>query len=244
MQLRIGKKIFAPSLLATILTLLLLPAFISLGCWQLRRADEKRELMTRAAAGQTHLVTLSATDANQLPRYQHVSAQGTFDSVHQILLDNMPSSLGQPGYRVWTPLKLNDGSIALIDRGWIARQLTLSQQALSALQVDEQPRTVTGLIDELPRPGIRAGNAGIGQHWPQVLNYPRIDELKSLYGSVLQPRIVLMDADDADGFERQWQIKQGFTPERHIAYAVQWFGFAITLVVIYIAVNLKQKSQA
>ena len=51
-----------------------------------------------------------------------------------------------------------------------------------------------------------------------------------------------MDVDNADGFERRWQIKQGFGPERHIAYAVQWFGFAITLCIIYIVVNLKRET--
>jgi len=247
MQLRIGKKVFAPALLPTALTLLLLPTFISLGCWQLRRADEKRALMAQAAAGQSQTALLSAVNVDQLLRYQHVLVEGVFDAQHQVLLDNMPSSHGQPGYRVWTPLKLSDQLTVLIDRGWIAKDLIGrdSKQAMpaaAALQVDAQTKHISGIIDELPRPGIRAGNAGIGEHWPQVLNFPKIDELRTLYGSSLQSRIVLMDADSAGGFERQWQIKQGFSPERHVAYAVQWFGFALALIVIYIAVNLKHKS--
>jgi surfeit locus 1 family protein len=244
MQLRIGQKVFAPALLPTVLTLLLLPTFISLGCWQLRRADEKRALMAQAAAGQSQTIVLSAGNADQVPRYQHVQVRGVFDTQHQVLLDNMPSSQGQPGYRVWTPLKLSDASVVLVDRGWIANWMSgaASKKSYPSIEVGDQPRTITGLVDELPQPGIRAGNAGMTEHWPQVLNFPKIDELRSLYGASLQTRIVLMDADNSDGFERHWQIKQGFTPERHIGYAVQWFGFALTLIVIYIAVNLKQKS--
>jgi surfeit locus 1 family protein len=248
MRLQIGNKVFAPSLLATVLTLLLLPAFISLGCWQLRRADAKRALMIQAAAGQSQVISLNAANADQLTRYQHVSVQGVFDGEQQVLLDNMPSSHGQPGYRVWVPLKLHDGSIVLIDRGWFANDLISrddkkSSPAFAALKIDNQPRTVTGIIDELPRPGIRAGNAGIGTRWPQLLNYPNIDELRRLYGNSLQTRIVLMDADNPDGFERLWHINHGLEPERHIAYAIQWFGFALTLLIIYIVVNLKRKSQ-
>ncbi len=226
------------------LTLLLLALFIYLGCWQLRRADEKRSLMSQAAAGQARIATLTMTNAEQLARYQHIRVRGTFDGEHQTLLDNMPSSVGRPGYRVWTPLKLEDGSIVLIDRGWIAKDMSHASNKVadSLLAVGSQDRTVTGIVDDLPRPGIRAGQAGIGSNWPQILNYPKLDELRTLYGATLQSRIVLMDADNADGFERRWQIKQGFGPERHIAYAVQWFGFAITLCIIYIVVNLKRET--
>jgi cytochrome oxidase assembly protein ShyY1 len=33
------------------------------------------------------------------------------------------------------------------------------------------------------------------------------------------------------------------TPERHIAYALQWFAFAVTLVVIYVIVR-RRRTQA
>lgn len=244
MKLQIGSRVFAPSLVPALLTLILLPTFIRLGIWQLHRADEKRALMLEAAQGQANVVPLTADNADQLRRYQHVQARGAFDNSHQILLDNMPSSKGQPGYRVWTPLKLSDGSTVLIDRGWMPdlRADVAAGKSLPSLQVGEQPRTVSGIIDQLPRPGIRAGNAGIGTSWPQVLNYPRIEELRTLYGKSLQSRILLMDKGNADGFERLWKINIGFTPQRHIAYAVQWFGFAVALVVIFVVVNLKPKS--
>jgi len=243
MQLRLGQKVFSPSLWATLLVAALLPVFISLGSWQLRRAELKRALMTQAAAGQGSLMALNAANADQLSRYQHVHVQGTFSSQRQILLDNMPSAQGQPGYRVWTPLKLPDESIVLVDRGWIAYgKNEVDRRPGESLQVDEQVRDVTGIIDELPRPGVRAGNAGIGSAWPQVLNFPDLSDLQRLYGMKLQHRLVLMDADNKDGFERRWHITQGFAPERHIAYAVQWFGFAVTLLIIYFVVNLKRVS--
>lgn len=242
MRLQIGRRVFAPSLVPTLLTLILLPTFINLGFWQLHRAQEKRVLMAQAVQGRSKTITLDGNNADSLSRYQHVAVQGTFDNDHQALLDNMHSAQGQPGYRVWTPLKLQDGSIVLIDRGWIAEgKHDVPGQLLPQLRVDAQPRTVTGIMDELPRPGVRAGNAGIGTAWPQLLNYPRINELRTLYGHSLQSRIVLMDANNADGFERIWPINIGFTPQRHIAYAVQWFAFAVTLIVIFIGTNLKSQ---
>ena len=222
-----------------VLTLAAVLGMSRLGMWQLHRADEKRELMEQAQQGRRQTQTLSAADMPRLRRYQHVSLQCRYDAAHQVLLDNMPSSQGQPGYRVLTPCRLNDAAVVLVDRGWLPWGADRSR--VPDLSVGEDNRQLTGMIDELPRPGIRAGNAGIQSGvWPQVLNYPTAQELQQLYGPRLQPRIVLLDAAVPDGFERIRQIDVGFSPERHVAYAVQWFGMAVTAFIIFVVVNLKR----
>lgn len=226
------------------LTILLLGLFVRLGFWQLDRAEQKRVLMQQAVQGRMNTMTYDVALAAQWPRYQQVSISGQYDSTHQILLDNMPSHQGQPGYRVLTPLHVNGGHIVLVDRGWIP--WGAKREPLTSLLVNEAPRTVVGLLDELPAPGHRAGEAGIKpannpDSWPQTLNFPRHEELQPLYSQVLATRIVLLDAAQPDGYERQWQVlNEGFTPERHVAYAVQWFGFAVTLLIIFVVVNLKR----
>lgn len=222
-----------------LLTLLVTPTLCSLGFWQLRRAHEKLELMAQAEQGRAQVVPLTADNAATLNRYQRVSVSGHYDSAHQVLLDNMPSSRGEPGYRVLTPLLLVDQSIVLVDRGWIAMGHNRAQRP--AIEVATQPRQLEGTLDELPRPGVRAGEAGIQSNaWPQLLNYPNYQDLQQLYGRALQARIVLLDPNAGDGFERIWQIDVGFGPERHVAYAVQWFGMALTVVIIFVAVNLRR----
>jgi surfeit locus 1 family protein len=239
LKFRVGSRVFTPSWLAVGLTLLCVSGLSSLGFWQLRRADEKRELMTQAEQGRQHTLRLTAATAPGLRRYQHVIVAGSFDAAHQLLLDNMPSSQGAPGYRVLTPLQLADQSVLLVDRGWVT--MGENRQQRPAIDVTTQPRELTGMIDELPRPGVRAGNAGIqATVWPQLLNYPTWQELQQLYGPRLQSRMVLLDVTAADGFERRWQIDLGFTPERHIGYAVQWFGMAFTLLIIFFIVNLQR----
>lgn len=241
MKLQFGSRMFAPSWFGVLLTLTVVSVMISLGFWQLCRADEKRELMVQAEQGRTHVASLLAASADRLARYQRISAGGRYDSARQVLLDNMPSSRGEPGYRVLTPMLLSDQSLILVDRGWVPIGKDRSQRP--QIDVDTQPRQVTGMLDDLPRPGVRAGGAGIQPGvWPQVLNYPTLDEVQQLYGPTLRARIVLLDADAGDGFERLWQINLGFGPERHVAYAVQWFGMALTVLIIFVVVNL-QRSQ-
>lgn len=239
MKLQFGSRRFAPSWFGGLLTLAVLPGLIGLGLWQLRRADEKRELMTQAAQGRQQTLLFSAANAHRLSRYQRVSLAGRYDSAHQVLLDNMPSAHGQPGYRVLTPFRLDDGASVLVDRGWLPLGVDRGQRP--NLDVGSATRQLTGMIDELPRPGVRAGNVGIHTGvWPQLLNYPTAQELRQLYGPALQTRIVLLDAAAADGFERIWQADVGFRPERHVGYAVQWFGMAVAVMIIFIVVNLKR----
>ena len=51
--------------------------------------------------------------------------------------------------------------------------------------------------------------------------------------------LVLLDAAEPDGYVRNW-APPGFPPMRHIGYAVQWFGLALTLAVIYVVTNFRR----
>jgi len=158
MSLSIGSRRFAPKAWASVLTALLVAAFVSLGWWQVGRAHEKRAMMDSFERGAATSVVLDGAVIDELPRYQHVSAAGQYEPARQILLDNMPSSTGQPGYRVLTPLRREAaGRILLVDRGWVP--LGATRQHTPAVAVEPGPRTVTGRLDGLPVPGLRVGNA-------------------------------------------------------------------------------------
>jgi len=75
-SIKVGSRIFAPGLFTTLLTVVLIAMLISLGRWQLRRADEKRVLFDSFAKGAdaTRLIDLGTP---RLPRYQHIEAGGT-----------------------------------------------------------------------------------------------------------------------------------------------------------------------
>ena len=226
-------------LAGALLTLIGVLIFCRLGVWQLHRAAEKRALIDLYARGETALIHANSVDA--LTRYQRVELQGRFDSSHQVLLDNMPSATtGQPGYRVLTPLNTGKEWI-LIDRGWVP--LGGSRSELPQIAVNEHVRTVRGRLDDLPVPGIRLGDQRVDakQPWPRILNFPTYSMLESMLPGPLAQRIVLLDPESADGFERIWQVSLRVSPERHIAYAVQWFAFALAAVIIFIVLSLRRR---
>jgi surfeit locus 1 family protein len=240
LTIRFANRLFKPSLLGTVLLVVGLVAFVNLGLWQLRRADEKQVLLDAVAQGQTQVVELTGAGSAALPRYQRVSAHGRFESDRQFLLDNMPSAHGRAGYRVLTPFVLEDGHRVLVDRGWLP--LGAVRGELPDLTVAETPRAITGTLDELPRPGLRLQGAASesGGTWPQVVNFPEHATLEAALGTKLLEPILLLDADLPDGFEREWQTRIHFTPERHVGYAVQWFTFAFVAIVIYLLLNFKK----
>ena len=214
---------------------------MTLGFWQLGRADEKRALMARYEAGAATTVELDAANAATLPRYQQIRVRGHYDSQRQILLDNMPSERGRPGYRVVTPLELRSGGWILVDRGWVAPGATRS--ALPEVRVGEDDRTITGRLDEVPRAGLTLEQAPVDTSapWPRVMNYPSHDAIGQALNVRLLSGLVLLDPQQADGYERSNTVRLPSGPERHIAYAAQWFAFAVAAIVIYMIVSLRRK---
>jgi surfeit locus 1 family protein len=73
-----------------------------------------------------------------------------------------------------------------------------------------------------------------------VVQQPEFGLLERLLGYPLQPVILLLDGADPHGFRRDWQPVYGVTPDKHRAYAAQWFTMALVLVLIYIGVNTRR----
>lgn len=240
MAIRVGNRRFAPTLLGTLAALAGILLFTRLGLWQLDRADEKRALQELLATGQETTIDLTSDRIDDLARYQRVRIRGRYDPEHQILLDNMPSSRGQPGYRVLTPLELSDGAWILVDRGWVPWGAT--RLPLPDVTVDDGARVVTGQLDELPRPGMRLNDTVEAEgSWPRVLNFPRREDIERVLQREVHGRIVLLDPAEPDGYDRNRNLGSLFSTERHIGYATQWFAMAAAVLLIYLFLSSKKE---
>jgi surfeit locus 1 family protein len=230
-----------PALLGAVLVLAAVSLFGRLGWWQLERAEQKRALAEQFEAGQRSTVEATAQSIGELPRYQRVRVQGHYDSAHQVLLDNMPSPQGRPGYRVLTPFELASGGWLLVDRGWTP--LRASRATLPDIAVGEQERSIAGRLDRMPAPGLRLGEPPAAKgEWPRVLHYPRLDELQEALERPLAPQIMVLDGAEPDGFERSANVRLGMEPRGHLGYAFQWFAFAALAVILYLVLVLRRKA--
>lgn len=232
-----GRSRFAPRLWPTLAAAAAIILFAGLGEWQLGRAVSSRALADDFTRGG------SAINWRQLPadapRYQRVTASGHYDPEHQFLLDNM-SQAGVAGVEVLTPLLLDSGGTVIVNRGW--QPFGATRDELPEVAVEGGPRTITGRIDELPRPGVRL-TAMPETGWPRLVQFPQIDELATALGRELYPRVILLDSPDADGYARNWVVR-GLDPDRHLGYAVQWFAFAALAGAIWFALSLRKSGDA
>jgi surfeit locus 1 family protein len=243
-RIAIGRRVFAPSWLMTSLTVALLVLFIGLGRWQWGRGDYKLELREQFVAGEGPALALDDRPTSALPRFARVTVDGRWDGERQFLLDNRTRD-GRAGYEVLTPLQLQDGRWLLVNRGWLPfggfreqlPDVSLSGTALAAPAV-----AVSGRIDELPSAGLETGRAPPPQSgtWPRVTSYPKAAELAAaLELPAIEPRVLLLDAAAAEGYRRDWQ-PPGMVPEKHWSYAIQWWSFAVVLLLLYATLNTKK----
>jgi surfeit locus 1 family protein len=166
----------------------------------------------------------------QWQRGEHRQAE--WDAAHQFLIDNQ-SHGGLPGYAVLTPLRLGDGRVLIVNRGWVP--FTGSRARLPPIALDASgPVTLTGRLDNLPVAGLALGHAAPAADgsWPKVTGFPTLADLATALHQKLQPWTVLLDPGSAGGYVRDWQ-PPGLSPLRHWSYAIQWWGFAVTLLIIW-----------
>lgn len=56
----------------------------------------------------------------------------------------------------------------------------------------------------------------------------------------LLPFVLRLSPASDHGYERDWRVRTGLTPERHLGYAVQWFALAVALVGLCVWVAVKR----
>ncbi len=215
----------------------MLGILMSLGFWQLDRAEQKQTLLGEFRSGgeQAPFQLDESVDSFEGLQYQFATAAGAYDAERQFLHDNRTHN-GVAGYDVLTPLRLVDTELAvLVNRGWIP--LGLSRDQLPDLAVSNVEREVLGRIKRSSSQGFRLGEEELRQGWPYRIQHIDIDHLSDELGYSLLPVILLLGTEQADGFVREWHPLT-FGPERNVGYAVQWFGLALALVIIYLAVNI------
>ncbi len=248
MRLRVGNRRFEPGLWPTLAVLALLPAFLWLGNWQLERAAFKRErLAAYEAASPSDVLPMAQAvreqyDAASGVGVRHVSARGTYEGTRHVLLEQM-SHGGKAGFYVLTPMRLSAApdTLLMVNRGWIERDYADSTLPELAPLTGET-RELTGVLRGLPVPGLRVASPlpdASDLTFPLSMLYPRVGDLEQVLGSRVYDGMVLLDPSAEDGFLRQWQPRID-GPQKHMGYAVQWFSFAGTLLVLYLVLNFKR----
>lgn len=218
--------------LGALVLAVLIPAFISLGLWQWHKAEAKTSLQAELdARSHDAAVVMPGTpvDGESL-RYRRVILRGHFDAGHQILLDNQLSQ-EQAGYHVITPLRIEGSDLhVLVDRGWLPAPADHRLQPPA--EVPAEPVELSG-IAVLPPSRFFNLAAQPSSGWSPVWQNLDLQRFRQSVPYPLQPVIVQLDANSPHGFTRQWP-RPDERADRHLSYALQWFGFAIASIGIWL----------
>ena len=241
--LRLGGRVFVPSAGFTVVALVLCALCVRLGAWQWHKGMQREQEWTRFARGADQVIALGARAVSDVPLFQRVSVTGRLESARQFLLDNR-TYRGRAGYEVLTPLARAGAAVLLVDRGWVPFSGSRARLPDIAFEA-AAPVTLSGRLAELPSPGLASGRAGPEAHapWPKVTSYPRAAELGAALGAPLAARILLLDPQAPFGYVRDWQ-PPGLAPLRHLAYAIQWWSFAVLALVVWAIMSTRRNHAA
>lgn len=202
-----------------LLALAIAAACIRLGVWQLHRLGERRARNVEiAAAREQPPVVLGGTPvAIDSVAQRRVRAAGRFDYDHEFVWRGR-SFQDVPGVDIITPLRLADGSAVYVDRGWVPSPDAVHID-LRAFR-EEDSVVVSGLGYAAPR-----GRGDVDPRGnPEALPYP----VRPFLLQQLPPPEVVEPTPGA--YLRRWSpppLDNG----PHLSYALQWFSFALIILV-------------
>ena len=231
--MKIGKIIFAPRLMPTLLTLVMLPILLWLGTWQVERLYWKRALMATISE-RVHDAPLNIPLAADIDAdYRPAKATGTFRHDLSLFVFGSDITSGKGGYHVFTPLQLVDGQYLLVDRGWIAYDQKPNEFEQPAGSVE-----VHGILRTPHAPSwIQPHNNPAKGEWynADLVAMAEADKLPAFLPYVLE----------AEGQKEKVPIGSQTRltlPNDHFSYAVTWYSFALILLVIYGLSSLRKSS--
>jgi surfeit locus 1 family protein len=230
--------------------LLVSAGFVSLGRWQLDRAEVNRHIeQTFVAADALEVLDLPLSSISvENHRYRHMRLTGHYEPTIQILLDNMTRD-GRAGYEVLTPFVIDEasrdesaGQRLLVNRGWVPAPWDRAE--LPNVSIEPRLATIEGRIDRLPRAGLDLNAPAPSEGQPVVvLSFPGYDDIEAALGRPVYAFQLLLSDDQPQGFSRSWAPETD-RDDRNVAYAVQWLALAALAlsIAIGIAINGYRKA--
>tara|TARA_Y100001970_G_scaffold293181_2_gene438361 strand:+ start:4137 stop:4817 length:681 start_codon:yes stop_codon:yes gene_type:complete len=222
----------------TLCALPVLTLLVGLGFWQLDRLEWKEALIyERAYRGAMPIIPIAdlPNDEWQEFEYRRLALQGRYLHDREMLIWNKVRH-GQNGFDLITPFLLESGSSVLINRGWVppswSEGVIFRSRPVGSIKL-------TGVMRRSGRPTkwVPDNNAK-GDEWFFV----DVTEMAKSAGLTdTKPYLVIVKPNIEDRSYPKAPHARDKIRNKHLEYAVTWFGLAGTLVVIYVAYHWRRR---
>ncbi|MBP2448751.1 SURF1 family protein [Rhizobium leguminosarum] len=213
---------------------LLAAGLAALGTWQVQRLAWKRDLIARVDQ-RLHAAPLPAPARAEWDKvnaaddeYRRVSAAGTLANDKETLV-YASTALGS-GYWVMTPLMLADGTVILVNRGFVP-----TDRRDPATRRDGEPSgiiEITGLMRmSEPKGSLLQSNDIAADRW-YSRDVAAIAQKRGL--SAVAPYFIDADATANPGGLPVGGLTIIHFPNNHLVYAITWYGLAAMVLALLV----------
>lgn len=212
-----------------IFAIIFVPITISLGFWQLDRAQEKKEII----ANYDKLLTSEPVSLNTKSIYknwQPATTMGRFKDI--VIFEDNAILSGRAGFKIYHLFENGDGSYMFVHRGFIERNMIKNNLPLIDTPKGKQSLKGSVLIkqDNSFVQDIEESDARIIQEFNIERLINKFPILKDRY---LHPFLFNLDIRDKNKF-LAIEKPVNMAASKHIGYAIQWFGLCIALIILTI----------
>lgn len=211
-----------------------LPILLSLGFWQLNRAEEKQVLLNQ---WQQEAEDLAWPDmvSDELAAGRPVTLTGMYGS-RNWLLDNRTRD-GVPGYEVLTEFRPVEGPPVVVNRGWVQAPRTRDQ--LPDIETPNGIFTLEGRISDYPVPPVLVDQRQANGQWPRrvqsLSEEAARQEIPDLPGRIVR----LAGSRQPGAYRADWEPDL-MGPQTHYGYATQWFALAVALTILTVVASYRK----
>ena len=218
-----------------LVTLLVSGITTQLGFWQLGRAQTKEALNAMMLTRQSEPALRNDDWASEgVPDtwlQRRAELEGHWVPQFTVYLDNR-SMKSQTGFFVLTPFQLSNGSVLLVQRGWVARDRVRSD-LLPPVQTPQGQLKIQGRVVSSPSKLMELGATVPSQEGFKVLR--QNIELEAFRLETKLPLLATLQqtSDATDGLVREWpQSISGADKNR--GYAFQWFALSALALLLFV----------
>lgn len=223
------------------LALLAIAAFAALGRWQLSRMHEKQALLDAVAAtlaDRNPRPLSAAADASRARTFDWAAGEGEFLPAPAVLLDNQQRG-GRAGVRVYRAFAPVGAPPLLVELGWLPVPPDRSMPVSPPIAGRQR---VQGLLAPPPSAGLADAAPASTAHGDLLairLDGAALPAGLGLDG--LPPRVLKLDPALPLGHARDLDVLPNtLPPDKHLGYAVQWFGLALAVLVTALILTFRR----
>ncbi len=171
-------------------------------------------------------VELSGRATTDSLHFRRTTLSGVFDFDRQVIV--VARSLqGVPGVHVVTPLKLDDGTAVLVERGWAPSPDGRSVELDEYSQVPDSAG-VEGVLRQTEPDDRMVWDDG----WPLYVLFANPEQMEHHFPYSLIPLVLRRTSEPHVATSRLRLVPlPEFTNGPHLSYAVQWFTFGLIALV-------------